>query len=48
MNTNKNKQNAKPGTPKNSAIPGKKCTPKANTMSSIAKLMATFYGIEQN
>jgi hypothetical protein len=47
MNTSKSKQNAKPGTLKNSAIPGKKCTPKANTMSPIAKMMATFYGIEQ-
>ena len=37
----------KPKTLKNSEVLGKNCTPKEKSMSTVAKLMATFYGIEQ-
>jgi|TARA_B100000809_G_scaffold143928_2_gene141454 hypothetical protein len=48
MNSSNKKRNLKPKNLKGSEIPGKNCTPKAKSMSAIAKLMATFYGIDQN
>ena len=47
MNSSNRKQNLKPKTLKRSDTEGKNCRPKAEPMSPIAKLMATFYGIEQ-
>ena len=48
MNSSNKKRNLKPKNLKDSEIPGQNCTPKAKSMSAIAKLMATFYGIDQN
>jgi hypothetical protein len=48
MISSNKKHNLKPKNLKGSEIPGKNCTPKAKSMSAIAKLMATFYGIDQN
>ena len=48
MNSSNKKRNLKPKNLKGSEIPGKNCTPKAKSMSAIAKLMATFYGVDQN
>ena len=48
MNSSNRKRNLKPKILKGSEIPGKNCKPKAKSMSPIAKLMATFYGIEQS
>jgi hypothetical protein len=43
MNSNNKKQNSKPRTEASS----KNSNRKAKAMSPIAKLMATFYGVEQ-
>lgn len=40
------KQSTKAKGHKGSDLPGKNFTPKAKTMSPVAKLMATFYSIE--
>jgi hypothetical protein len=47
MNSSTRKHNLKGKTLKYSEPVGKNFTPKAKFMSPIAKLMATFYGIEQ-
>ncbi|MBT4105418.1 MAG: hypothetical protein HOE81_11295 [Nitrospina sp.] len=47
MTASTKKRNMKPKTLKNSEVLGKNCTPKEKSMSTVAKLMATFYGIEQ-
>jgi hypothetical protein len=47
MNSSTRKHNLKQKTNKCSEPVGKNFTLKEKSMSSIAKLMATFYGIEQ-
>jgi hypothetical protein len=47
MTASTKKRNVRPKTLKNPEVPGKNCTPKEKSMSTVAKLMATFYGIEQ-
>jgi len=47
MISSNRKQNSKTRGLKDSSVPGRNCSSKAKTMSPIAKLMATFYGIEQ-
>lgn len=47
MNSSTRKQNLKLKTLKGSDEAGKNCLPKEKSMSPMAKLMATFYGIGQ-
>ena len=46
MLLNSRKQNSKPKSYKSSEVTSKNCTPKTKPMSPMAKLMATFYGID--
>ncbi len=46
MISNNRKQNSKSKGYKSSAVTGKNGAPKAKSMSPIARLMATFYGID--
>jgi hypothetical protein len=47
MNSSSRKQHSKPIAVKGSGTPGKKYILREKAMSLIARLMATFYGIEQ-
>jgi hypothetical protein len=46
MFSNNKKQNSKSKGSKSSEATGKNCAPKAKAMSPIARLMATFYGVD--